>query len=260
MGQFNFEIIRTKTNMKMFAATLLLASAACGSPMFNNFNSGGLNQGGFNAFGGSGSFGSSLQPNSFSRQNAQFGQGGFSQGINADQRAIYLPVMRALLKVMDTNRPTPQDINTLMVATRELNRRVPDGGFGGLGGLGGNIGGFNFNDLKSMGLPETGDMIANVNGVPHIRTKFGIFPLSETSLMTQAERNQFLPIVRTFTNVLENGNANPNEINTLMQQTRTLTNLIPGNIGNSLMGLLNNNNLGGNNNFRQQNGFSGFSG
>ena len=81
--------------------------------------------------------------------------------------------MRALLKVMDTNRPTPQDINTLMVATRELNRRVPDGGFGGLGGLGGNFGGFNFNDLKSMGLPETGDMIANLNGVPHIRTKFG---------------------------------------------------------------------------------------
>ena len=74
---------------------------------------------------------------------------------------------------MDTNRPTPQDINTLMIATRELNRRVPDGGLGGLGGLGGNFGGFNFNDLKSMGLPETGDMIANVNGVPHIRTKFG---------------------------------------------------------------------------------------
>ena len=81
----------------------------------------------------------------------------------------------------------------------------------------------------------------------------GIFPLSETSLMTPAERNQFLPVVRTFTNVLENGSANPNEINALMQQTRTLTNLIPGNIGNSIMGLLNNNNLGGN-------GFSGFSG
>ena len=69
---------------------------------------------------------------------------------------------------------SPQDINTLLVATRELNRKVPKGG-NGLGGLGnfGGLGGFGIKDLESMGLPESGDMIANVDGVPHIRTSFG---------------------------------------------------------------------------------------
>ena len=76
--------------------------------------------------------------------------------------------------------------------------------------------------------------------------------------MTSAERAQFLPVVQTFKNVLENGNANPNEIQTLMQQVRTLNNLIPGNIRNSISGLLNN--FGGSNSLSQQSGFSGFSG
>ena len=82
--------------------------------------------------------------------------------------------MRALLAVMQTNRPSPQDINTLMIATRDLNRNVPKGGTGfrGIGNLG-NFGGFGINDLESMGLPASGDMVANVNGVPHIRTSFG---------------------------------------------------------------------------------------
>ena len=83
----------------------------------------------------------------------------------------------------------------------------------------------------------------------------GLFPLSATSLMTNAERQQFLPIVRTFTNVLEKGNANPTEVNTLMSQIRELNNLIPGNIRNSISGLLDNNNS-----FSRQAGFSGFSG
>ena len=98
---------------------------------------------------------------------------GSNQGISADQRATYLPVMRALLNVMETNRPSPQDINTLMIATRDLNKKVPKGN--GLGGFGnfGNFGGFGIDDLESMGLPESGDMVANVDGVPHIRTSFG---------------------------------------------------------------------------------------
>ena len=73
--------------------------------------------------------------------------------------------------------------------------------------------------------------------------------------MTDSERQQFLPVVRTFTNVLEKGNANPTEVNTLMSQVRELNNLIPGNIANSISGLLNNNNS-----FGRQGGFSGFSG
>ena len=80
----------------------------------------------------------------------------------------------------------------------------------------------------------------------------GIFPLSNTSLMTSAERSQFLPVVRTFTNVLENGNANPTEISTLMSQVRQLNNLIPGNIGNAISSLIGNG-IG-------NSGFSGFSG
>merc|ERR1711936_491542 len=102
--------------------------------------------------------------------------------------------------------------------------------------------------------------MGSVDGVPHIRTKFGIFPLSDTNLMTSAERSQFLPVVRTFTKVLENGNANPSEIRTLMQQVRTLNNLIPGNIRNIISSTLLDNNFGGNNNFGQQSGLSGFSG
>ena len=86
---------------------------------------------------------------------------------------------------------------------------------------------------------------------PRIFVFTGAFPLSDTSLMTNAERNQFLPVVRTFTNVLEKGNADPNEINQLVQETRELSNLIPGNIGNSISGLI------GNNNFGQQGRFSG---
>ena len=81
--------------------------------------------------------------------------------------------MRALLAVMETNRPSPQDINTLMIATRDLNKKVPKGtGLGGFGNFG-NFGGFGIDDLESMGLPESGDMVANVDGVPHIRTSFG---------------------------------------------------------------------------------------
>ena len=55
----------------------------------------------------------------------------------------------------------------------------------------------------------------------------GAFPLSETSLMTAAERAQFLPIVRTFTGILEKGNASPSETNKLLGQIRELNQLIP---------------------------------
>ena len=58
----------------------------------------------------------------------------------------------------------------------------------------------------------------------------GAFPLSETSLMTASERAQFLPVVRTFTSVLEKGNADPNEINQLLGQVRQLNSLIPANM------------------------------
>ena len=95
-----------------------------------------------------------------------------NQGISPDQRATYLPVMKALLKVMESNRPSIQDINTLMVLTRELNKKVPKGQ-----NLLGNFGNFGIDNLESMGLPEYGDIITNVNGAPHIRTEFGKYHL-----------------------------------------------------------------------------------
>jgi len=125
--------------------------------------------------------------------------------------SAYLPVMRALLRVMETDRPSPADVNTLLVETRELNKRVPKGQ-----NIMGNFGNFGIDGLESMGLPESGNIIENVEGVPHIRTTFGKFPLSDTSLMTAAERQRFLPAVTTFTNVLEKGNADTNDIAKLL--------------------------------------------
>ena len=104
-----------------------------------------------------------------------------ASGITADQRATYLPVMRALLRVMESNIPAPEDINSLLIATRELNKKVPAGGniLEGLGSFasfaGQSAGSFGIDDdtLQNIGLPETGDIVTRVDGVPHIRTSFG---------------------------------------------------------------------------------------
>ena len=68
----------------------------------------------------------------------------------------------------------------------------------------------------------------------------GLFPLSSTSLMTDSERSQFLPVVRTFTSILEKGNADPNETTAILQQVRQLNQLIPVNLRNSIEGLMGN--------------------
>ena len=111
-----------------FASVLLLASVACASPQFGGF--------------------------------------GINQGITSEQRATYLPVMRALLKVMSTNRPSSRDINDLLIKTRELNKKVPKGD--------NLLGSFGFEPwLEDMGLPKSGDLVKDVKGVPHIKTTFG---------------------------------------------------------------------------------------
>merc|ERR1711997_191204 len=88
----------------------------------------------------------------------------------------------------------------------------------------------NFNGVENMGLLETGDVIINVDGEPHIQTQFGTFPLSEVNLMTDEERQQFLPATRTFISVLEKDTIDPSELNTLLEQSRELTNLVPNNL------------------------------
>ena len=58
--------------------------------------------------------------------------------------------------------------------------------------------------------------------------------------MTDSERAQFLPVVRTFTSILEKGNADPNETTAILQQVRQLNQLIPENLKNSIEGLMGN--------------------
>ena len=117
---------------------------------------------------------------------------GGQNAMTPQQRAQYLPVMQALLRVMETKYPSAQDINTLMVLTRDLSNQVPKGQnlLGSFGGFG--LEGiffllilffliykisfyyyFSFEGMESMGLPESGDIIVNVDGTPHIRTQWG---------------------------------------------------------------------------------------
>ena len=86
--------------------------------------------------------------------------------------------MKALLKVMESKIPDPEDINTLLVATRELNKKVPKGEnlLSGLGDFG-NFG-IDADTLQNIGLPESGDIVIKVDDVPHIRTSFGRYSIN----------------------------------------------------------------------------------
>ena len=96
--------------------------------------------------------------------------------MSPEERARFLPVMRALLRVMETNNPSPSDINTLLVLTRDLTKYVPDGDTSQFGALAGQFGGFlNLEGIESMGIPETGDVVKTIDGQPHIITTFGEF-------------------------------------------------------------------------------------
>jgi len=163
--------------------------------------------------------------------------GKFALGKNrmtTEERQRFLPVMRALLKVMETNRPSPSDVNTLLKLSRDLSKYVPKGdpnAFGDLAEAFGDFSSFiNLDSLDDMGIPKTGDVIKTVNGKPHINTTFGLFPLSDVSLLSDADRQKFLPSVRTFIKVPEKDNLDANEMNVLLAQSRDLLNKIPENI------------------------------
>jgi len=140
-----------------------------------------------------------------------------------EERNRFLPVMRALLKVMETSTPAPEDVNTLLVLSRDLSKYIPEASSQFTSFV-------NVNGIENMGLLETGDVIIDVDGEPHIQTQFGTLPLSEVSLMTDEERQQFLPVARTFISVMEKDDIDPSELNTLLEQSRELTNLIPNNL------------------------------
>lgn len=82
------------------------------------------------------------------------------------KRSQYLPVMKALLKVMESKRSSPNDVNTLMILTRDLLKHIPNDqfNFGPNSWLG---------KVIDMGLPESGDIIVNINRIPHITTQWG---------------------------------------------------------------------------------------
>lgn len=148
-----------------------------------------------------------------------------------EQRQQWLPVMEVLVKVMETSNPRPEDINTLLVLSRDLSKYAPEG-FNAFAG---------FEGIKEMGLPESGDVIQNVQGTPHIMTSFGAFPLSDLSLMTDEERATYLPATKTFVSVLKKDTLDADEMNLLLQQSRDLINLVPSNFleqfGNGFAGL-----------------------
>jgi len=188
------------------------------------------------------------------------------------ERAILLPVMKALLKVMETDKPAPEDINELMILTRKLIKKVPEGeGLPSLKAYGfdvDQIDGFGMDALKNIGLPETGDLVVKVGGQNYIRTEWGQFPLSDLSLMTDDERAKFLPAIRSFTKILEKDNLNADEVRELIGETSKLDswNLFPLQVRNNDepkktgLGGLPFSGTGGNNGFGGNSGFGGLGG
>ena len=87
--------------------------------------------------------------------------------LNEKQRNQFLPIMKALYKVMETSTPAPEDVNTLLVLTRDLTKDLPGGGSGLPV-----FAGFN---VDNMGLLPEGDVIVDFEGVPHINTQYGEF-------------------------------------------------------------------------------------
>merc|ERR1711973_437760 len=147
------------------------------------------------------------------------------------QRDILLPVMESLIKVMESDKPSVSDVNTLMIQVRDLLKQVPEGYVPNLRQFGLDVDsvslGLDLETLKTVALPETGDIAITENGQDKIVTSFGKFPLE--SLMTKAEREQFLPAVKSFIKLLRKDVLNQTETKELLDQARKLDswNLFP---------------------------------
>ena len=55
-----------------------------------------------------------------------------------------------------------------MILTRDLTNQIPKDQ-----NILTSLRGFGLDGLETIGLPESGDIVINVEGVPHIKTKFG---------------------------------------------------------------------------------------
>ena len=75
--------------------------------------------------------------------------------------------MKALEKVMETSTPKPEDVNTLLVLSRDLAKEAPEGNqtFPAFAGI--EVG------VADLGLADEGPAIVNLDGIPHIVTQFG---------------------------------------------------------------------------------------
>jgi len=152
-----------------------------------------------------------------------------------EERNQFLPVMKALSKVMETRTPEPSDVNTLLIRTRDLMKDIPEGYKERLPAF------LNkFNDIKLDFLDE-GDIIVYKNGVPHVVTDLGSFPLSNVNLMTDEERERFLPVTKNVIRVLEKSYIDQNEINELITQGENLQELLPEKWNDMIIQTLNKN-------------------
>merc|ERR1711973_633080 len=84
------------------------------------------------------------------------------------QRNILLPVMESLVKVMESDKPSVSDVNTLMIQIRDLLKQVPEGYVPNLRQFGLDVDsvslGLDLETLKTVALPETGDIAITENG------------------------------------------------------------------------------------------------
>merc|ERR1712021_134142 len=148
---------------------------------------------------------------------------GSKNELTPTQRDVLLPVMEALLKTLETDEPSAEDMNTLMIQVRNLLKTVPEGDMPDLSqfGFDGDFGmGMDLDTLKNVALPETGDIVVSENGQNKVITGFGAFPLK--SYMNQADRLKFLPAIRGFTNLLKKDVLNKAETEELLGHVRKL--------------------------------------
>ena len=85
--------------------------------------------------------------------------------------------MEALLKAMETDEPSAEDMNTLMIEVRNLLKAVPEGETPDLEQFGLDSYsipfGLDLDTLKNVALPETGDIVVSEDGQDMVITGFG---------------------------------------------------------------------------------------
>ena len=93
------------------------------------------------------------------------------------QRQALLPVMESVLRVMESDKPSVNDVNTLMVQVRDLLKKVPEGYLPNLRQFGFDTDsislGLDLENLRTVALKETGDIAITENGQDKIVTSFG---------------------------------------------------------------------------------------